>query len=521
MFDCRSSIMILSGNSLIAKAAETAEELEDCTFEVSFPESIDMVCDMSDSALIIDAYDAVNAKLSRFHDIYKVVVLPEDNIREYEAVIAEADAVWTDTSCEALVKSNYKRLQKDLKLRFDMRRTETCLTTAIDSIPDLVWFKDDKGRHLIVNDSFCGAVDKTKDMIYKRGHYYIWDMPEEEYEKGDYVCLESEEIVMRARQTVRFDEKVKTKTGMRMFSTYKSPLIDQDGTIFGTCGVAHDVTDLRNINIELDAVLKSLPFSVIVEDGEHKTVSVNPKFAEYFPECGNAVGKTRDYWQNCAESMEKLENGMTKVVVRTDEGRKILLMVEKIISDTFGQPIGDVFVLRDITAEQTIKEQAARLENTDLLTGLFSRHGLIMQLEKLKKEPQLTITVIDIDDFGRFNGDHDTDIGDIALKLTAQKLTEIYPTDIIARTGSDEFAIVSTEKLSDEEIRETAERALSTLASAYSSKDYTKGLSVCLGVAVQRIGENGEQDTEHLMQESSRALCSAKCSGKSKHCILN
>lgn len=512
--------MILSGNSLIAKVAESAESPKDCTFDISFPESIEAVYDGIDTAIIIDAFDAVNAKLSRFHEAYKVVVLPEDNLQACEAVIAEADAVWTDTSCEALVKANFLRLQKDLKLRFDMRRTENCLTTAIDSIPDLVWFKDDKGRHLIVNNGFCAAVDKTKDMIYKRGHYYIWDMPEEEYEKGDYVCLESEEIVMRARQTVRFDEKVKTKMGMRMFSTYKSPLIDQDGTIFGTCGVAHDVTDLKNINIEIDSVLKSVPFSVIIEGKDHKTVSVNPKFAEYFPECGNAVGKTRDYWQNCAESMTKLENGMSKVVVRTEEGKKILLMDENSIIDTFGEPIGEVFVLRDITAEQTIKEQAAKQENTDLLTGLFNRRGFASQLEKLKNEHQLILTVIDIDDFGKYNGSHDNDIGDIVLRLTAQKLSEIYPTDIIARMGSDEFAIVSTEELSDEEVKQTAERAINTLASAYSSKDYTKGLTVSLGIAVQRIGENEKQDTELLMQKSGKALYSAKCSGKAKYCIF-
>lgn len=512
--------MILSGSSLIAKAAEAAESPKDCTFDISFPESIEAVYDGIDTAIIIDAFDAVNAKLSRFHEAYKVVVLPEDNLQACEAVIAEADAVWTDTSCEALVKANFLRLQKDLKLRFDMRRTENCLTTAIDSIPDLVWFKDDKGRHLIVNNGFCAAVDKTKDMIYKRGHYYIWDMPEEEYEKGDYVCLESEEIVMRARQTVRFDEKVKTKMGMRMFSTYKSPLIDQDGTIFGTCGVAHDVTDLKNINIEIDSVLKSVPFSVIIEGKDHKTVSVNPKFAEYFPECGNAVGKTRDYWQNCAESMTKLENGMSKVVVRTEEGKKILLMDENSIIDTFGEPIGEVFVLRDITAEQTIKEQAAKQENTDLLTGLFNRRGFASQLEKLKNEHQLILTVIDIDDFGKYNGSHDNDIGDIVLRLTAQKLSEIYPTDIIARMGSDEFAIVSTEELSDEEVKQTAERAINTLASAYSSKDYTKGLTVSLGIAVQRIGENEKQDTELLMQKSGKALYSAKCSGKAKYCIF-
>lgn len=130
------------------------------------------------------------------------------------------------------------------------------------------------------------------------------------------------------------------------------------------------------------------------------------------------------------------------------------------------------------------------------------------------------MTVIDIDDFGKYNVSHDNDIGDIVLRLTAQKLSEIYPTDIIARTGSDEFTVVSTEALSDDEIKETAERAMNTLASAYSSKAYAKGLTVSLGIAVQRIGENEEQDTELLMQKSSKALYSAKCSGKAKYCVF-
>lgn len=520
MYSCEYKIQILSGNKTIASAAAMAEPMEDCVFDVSFPESISSVYDGFDAALIIDADDALNTDMSHFQDLYKIVVLPEDNVTAYEEVISSADEVWTHPSCEPLVKANYKRLQKELKLRFDMRRMETCFTTAIDSIPDLVWFKDDKGRHLMVNDGFCRAVDKTKEMIYKQGHYYIWDIPEEEYEKGDYVCLESEEIVMKARQTVLFDEKVKTKSGMKMFQTYKSPLMDQDGTIFGTCGVAHDVTELKNINTELDAVLDSMPFTVIVEGKDHEIVSVNPKFAEYFPECGNAVGHTREYWQNCTESMVELEDGLTKVVVNTEDGRKILLMDQNRIFDTFGEPIGEVFVLHDITAEQMIKEQAAKQENTDLLTGLNNRHGLSLQLEKLKNEPQLTFTIVDIDDFGRFNSDHDNDIGDIALKLTAQKLSEIYPTDIIARTGSDEFTIVSTGDLTEEEIKETAERALNTVASAYSAKDYTKGLSVSLGIAVQRIGMNEEQDIDLLTEKSSKALYSAKYSGKSKYCLF-
>lgn len=520
MYNCDCKIQILSGNDLIGKIAREAEPLEDCEFEVSFPETAEMVLDVFDSALIIDADDAVNVTLSRFHELYKVVVLPQGSAEAYEDVIAAADAVWMDTYSAALAKSNYVRLQKDMKLRFDMRRLNTCLETAIDSIPDLVWFKDDKGRHLIVNDGFCKAVDKTKDMIYKQGHYYIWDMPEEEYQKGDYVCLESEEVVMRARQTVLFDEKVKTKMGMKMFKTYKSPLIDSDGTIFGTCGVAHDVTDLQNINIELDAVLNSMPFTVIVEDKNQEIVNVNPKFEEYFPECGDVIGRTRDYWQNCTESMEELENGMTEIVVRTKDGSRILLMNENVICDTFGETIGEVFVLRDITVEHQFEELAAKHENTDLVTGLNNRRSLHSYLEKMKKVPQLTLTIVDIDNFKEFNESHDHDLGDLVLRLTAQKLCEIYPTDFTARVGDDGFIVVSTAVLSDDEIRETADRALNTLSSAYSSKEYTKGLTVSFGIASQKTEDNSEQDIELLLQKSENALYSAKKSGKAKYCIF-
>ena len=139
-----------------------------------------------------------------------------------------ADDLWVmdGSADEQLYAAYFRRLLSFMKERADSRRTRICFDTGIDSIPDLVWFKDVKGAHLKVNDGFCHAVEKTKEQIYKRGHYYIWDIPKEEYDQGDYVCLESEDIVMNSRKTCLFDEKVKTKSGMRQFKTYKSPLID-------------------------------------------------------------------------------------------------------------------------------------------------------------------------------------------------------------------------------------------------------------------------------------------------------
>lgn len=41
-------------------------------------------------------------------------------------------------------------------------------------------------------------------------------------------------------------------------NTYKSPLYDEDGEMMGTVGIAHDITDLENIDIELRSLLSIL-----------------------------------------------------------------------------------------------------------------------------------------------------------------------------------------------------------------------------------------------------------------------
>ena len=111
------------------------------------------------------------------------------------------------------------------------------LDTVIDSAPSLIWFKDLQGKHLKVNKAFCYAVGKTKEQIEGRGHYYIWDIPRKDYEQGEYVCLETEEIVMEKRRLCVFDEKVKSKQGMRQFKTYKAPLFNKANALIGTLGM--------------------------------------------------------------------------------------------------------------------------------------------------------------------------------------------------------------------------------------------------------------------------------------------
>ena len=155
---------------------------------------------------------------------------------------AGLEQVWIKPYTTARLQFMFAQYLKQQKERKDAWLTEHYLDALIDGIPDLVWFKDKIGMHMKVNQAFCDTVNKTKEQISGRGHYYIWNIEPEEYSKGEYICMESESQVMNAKKTCVFEEKVKVKDEMRTLCTYKTPLFDLDGSVMGTVGLAHDIT---------------------------------------------------------------------------------------------------------------------------------------------------------------------------------------------------------------------------------------------------------------------------------------
>ncbi|MCM1382621.1 MAG: diguanylate cyclase, partial [Muribaculaceae bacterium] len=446
MFLNRFSIDIISSDKRLENVLSSVPQPEDSVFELRTCLRPEENCGFPPSCrAVIAVLTELNGAVPEFNAEHTVLIAPADT--ESTEELEKADEIWiapkNENLAEKLLKINFKRLMDNMKFRADSRRTEICLNTAIDSIPDLVWFKDDRGAHLMVNNGFCKAVEKTKQQIYKKGHYYIWDIPKSEYEQGDYVCLESEDIVMEARKTCLFDEKVKTKSGMRQFKTYKSPLIDGDGNIFGTCGIARDVTDIQNTNNELDVVLESMPYAVIVADARNAVVSTNSKFSGYFPEYGSIIGENFEDWKEKALAEHTVNaDGCMEITKDTADGSKTLVFNEQPIIDIFDNNIGSLNIFRDVTLERAYENQTLQNANTDFMTGLNNRRSLFSYLETVKSEPQLSLITIDLDNFKAVNDTYGHQIGDEALTETSAILKKCFPDDFIARLGGDEFLVV-------------------------------------------------------------------------------
>lgn len=160
--------------------------------------------------------------------------------------LSEFKDIWTVPMSEEEIRFRFLRWQQAYKMSKDYWETNHFFETTINSVPNLIWYKDKAGIHEKVNDSFCKAVNKKKNQIEGRGHAYIWNV-----EQDDPACIESEKQVMSKKKTCVSEETIKTGDGTKLLTTYKSPLYNIDGSVMGTVGVAIDITQERAYEQEL------------------------------------------------------------------------------------------------------------------------------------------------------------------------------------------------------------------------------------------------------------------------------
>lgn len=527
MYQQKLCFVCVTRNDELKRILVEMKPVEDCEYQILSVRSLPEAAISSlDSAVIFDYSEGLPDRISLPEECHCKLILQASDLKQIakdrslmQAELWVIDGTLEDN--ETLLKSYFSQTAQQMKLHADYRKEKICMETALDSIPDLSWFKDLKGAHLMVNDAFCYAVQKTKEQIYKKGHYYVWDISKEEYDAGDYVCLESEQEVMDAGKTCLFDEKVKTKNGMRKFKTYKSPLYDVDGTLFGTCGIAQDVTEFGNLTNELMMVLESMTIAVVVENANGIILSINKKFCEYFPQYMDIEGHSFEtWWEDVIRSGEITSKGSLIHVKSGAEDRYLSMDVETVY-DVFDQMLGKIRLLRDVTTEYRYEQQMKQYANTDFMTGLNNRRSLFAYLGRKKYEKQLTFLTIDLDNFKSVNDRYGYHMGDIAILKAVSTINELFSDDFKARLGGDEFLVVIDHPIEREAIRQKAELFLQCLTNNLGKKKELREMTASVGIAISFGSKNKPHNIDRMMQNSDRALYSAKYAGKGSACFYD
>jgi diguanylate cyclase (GGDEF)-like protein len=159
----------------------------------------------------------------------------------------------------------------------------------------------------------------------------------------------------------------------------------------------------------------------------------------------------------------------------------------------------------------------SRLAHTDPLTGLANRRHLFERLESEFARAQryrrpFTLLYIDLDGFKSINDRFGHLFGDEILRGSAMSMQAVLrSTDLLARIGGDEFAVLMPEtSLSG------ADYVVGKLRKALAA--YSRQLSPALPPITLSvgIGEIGEQDEaiEDILARADKAQYLAKASGK-------
>jgi diguanylate cyclase len=166
-------------------------------------------------------------------------------------------------------------------------------------------------------------------------------------------------------------------------------------------------------------------------------------------------------------------------------------------------------------------KEAEQRSNTDALTGLANRRSLddflrSTQIVAMEKGEPLSVLLIDIDHFKKFNDSYGHQVGDQVLRLVAKVLQEnVRDQDLAARYGGEElFAVLPGVNL--DVCAAIAERIRGRISDARLTRRTTgqeiSSVTVSIGVAQFRLAESAET----MIERCDRALYQAKRSGRNR-----
>lgn len=156
----------------------------------------------------------------------------------------------------------------------------------------------------------------------------------------------------------------------------------------------------------------------------------------------------------------------------------------------------------------------------DALTGLRNRHGLELAFDRCVRRcarsgEALSLILANVDRFRHYNDFHGQETGDRALRALSRELEEhLRPTDLIARSGRAEFAIL----LPGASLAQAVLVAERLRASAAGAECGTQGgrvlppVTLSAGVAELQIGDTSGS----LMARAEAALFRAKLNGRNR-----
>ncbi len=272
-----------------------------------------------------------------------------------------------------------------------LSRERGLLRGVVNSIPDLIFFKNTEGAYLGCNKSFESFIGAEEQSLLGKTDSDLFDA-----ETADFLLRNDDEIFTTEKPVAKEEWVDAPDGGKVLLDTVKTPFKGLDGTLHGLVGISRDATERRqaekNLSTEkerLAVTLRCIGDGVITTDISGNVVLLN-KVAENLTGWSHeeAVGRPLEEVFQIVNELtgETCENPVTNVlgsgrIVGLADHTKLIAKKgkERNIADS-GAPIFDaesiiigvVLVFRDVTRQvKTEKEllKIKKLKSIGVLAG--------------------------------------------------------------------------------------------------------------------------------------------------------
>ena len=395
------------------------------------------------------------------------------------------------------------RLRKDLEAQVaartdELSKSETKLRSLFAAMSDLILVVDRQGFYLEIAPTKLNHIyHPHRELVGKTLHETL-QTPQAD------LLLDAIGRTLIGDMTLTVDYNLQIDNKEFWFSATVSPL-SADAAII----VARDITERKRVEEALrESEERYRTIIENIEDGYYE-VDLSGKITFCNPSLTQMLGyhrndligmKTRSFMdeQNAKEVIATF-NGVYRTglpakasdweLIRKD-GLKISVESSvSLIRDAEGHPVGMRGIIRDVTERKRMEDEMREMSFRDQLTGLYNRRGFITLAEQQIKATnrarrQMPLAFIDVDDMKWINDTLGHEEGDQALVDTANIFRRTFrESDIIARIGGDEFAVLATDvmEMNPEILSSRLQHNIDTY-NTHEAKHYT--LSMSWGIAM-------------------------------------
>jgi len=408
-----------------------------------------------------------------------------------------------------------------------LRKKEGYQRALLDNFPFEVWLKDTESRFLAVNQMFAKTfgADDPDALIGKTDFDIASENLATAYRLDD-------KTVMDSKQRKIVEEEIEQPRGRKWVETYKAPVIDDTGKLWGTVGFARDISERKQIETELRIAATAFESQegIVITDADTVILKTNRSFTDitgfrseevvgqkmnflksgihdhaFYRDMWSTIFET-GYWQG--EIWNRRKDGqiypewLTITAVKNDK-------------DQITHYVGTML---DITARKAIEDEVRHMAHYDVLTNLPNRSLLTDRLHQAvaqvrREKGKLALLFLDLDNFKPINDNLGHAAGDLLLQQVAHRLVSCMrrESDTVARLGGDEFVILLVHIDDVREAETLARKVVQIISRPFELDTHIINISTSIGIAM--YPDDGV-DSSSLLKLADMAMYQAKEDGR-------